>query len=126
MTPLSYGGAPSYYFLIVPREGNIGGRQSRFTERVISHFCVLHGQISCLGMFATFILKMGQSRPLFHLFLSFQTHITNFATYNYVKNCPFSIWCWDSNSRPLERESPPVTTRPGLQPICLLHLLKLI
>ena len=23
-------------------------------------------------------------------------------------------WCWDSNSRPLEHESPPITTRPGL------------
>ena len=28
--------------------------------------------------------------------------------------CPFSIWCKDSNPRPLEHESSPVTTRPGL------------
>ena len=28
--------------------------------------------------------------------------------------CPFSIWCKDSNRRPLDHESSPVTTRPGL------------
>ena len=27
-----------------------------------------------------------------------------------------SIQCWDSNPRPLEHESPPITTRPGLPP----------
>ena len=34
----------------------------------------------------------------------------------YVKKCPSSIRCWDSNSRPLEHEPPPITTRPGLPP----------
>ena len=33
-------------------------------------------------------------------------------------SCPFSIWCRDSNSGPLEHESPPITTRPGLPPHC--------
>ena len=32
------------------------------------------------------VIKMGQPRPLFHLFLSFKTHITNFTTNSYVKN----------------------------------------
>ena len=31
-------------------------------------------------------IKMGLPRPLFHLFSSFQTHITNFATNSFVKN----------------------------------------
>ena len=31
-----------------------------------------------------------------------------------VSNRISSIWCWDSNSRPLEPESPPMTTRPVL------------
>ena len=31
-----------------------------------------------------------------------------------VKKCPSSIRCWDLNSRPLEHESPLITTRPGL------------
>ena len=30
-----------------------------------------------------------------------------------MKKYPSSIQCWDSNSRPLERESLPITTRPG-------------
>ena len=31
-------------------------------------------------------------------------------------SCPSSIRCRDSNPRPFERESPPITTRPGLPP----------
>ena len=35
-----------------------------------------------------------------------------------VKNVhPVYLWCWDSNSRHLEHESPPITTRPGLLPL---------
>ena len=33
-----------------------------------------------------------------------------------MKKCPPSIQCWDWNSQPLEHESPPITTRPGLPP----------
>ena len=57
--------------------------------------------------------NMGQPRPLFHLFLSFQTTLQILQQIN-VKKCPSSIRCWDSNSRPLEHEFPPITTRPGL------------
>ena len=59
---------------------------------------------------------MGQPRSLFNLFLSFQTHITNFTTNRYVKKCPSCIPYWDSNSRPLEHESSPITTRPEPPP----------
>ena len=59
----------------------------------------------------TFFKKMGQPRPLFHLFSSFQTHITILQQIN-VKKCPSSIRCPDLNSRPLEHESHPITTRP--------------
>ena len=38
---------------------------------------------------------------------------THYNFYN-VKNCPSSIRCQDSNSLPLENESPPIITRPGL------------
>ena len=55
---------------------------------------------------------MGQSRPLFHLFSSFQTHITNFTTNRYVKKYPSSIQCQDSNLRPLEHQPSPITTHP--------------
>ena len=33
------------------------------------------------------------------------------------KKCPSSIRCWDSNPRPSEHESPPITTRPGFPPL---------
>ena len=66
---------------------------------------------------------MGQPRPLFDLFTSFK-HITICATNRYVKKCPSSIWCKDTNSRPLKHESPPIATRPGLSPkVCLWHLI---
>ena len=62
-----------------------------------------------------FFFKMGQPRPLFHLFLSFQTYYIFYNKYACEK-CPSSRQCRDSNSRPLEHESPPITTRPGLPP----------
>ena len=34
----------------------------------------------------------------------------------YVKKYLSSIQCWDLNPRPLDHESPPITTRPGLPP----------
>ena len=37
-----------------------------------------------------------------------------------VKKCPSSIWRQDSNPRPSKRESPLITTRPGLPPWTLL------
>ena len=49
-------------------------------------------------------LKAVHPRPLFNLFSSFQTQITNFTTNGNVNKCPSSIWCWDSNSQPLEHE----------------------
>ena len=52
---------------------------------------------------------------LFFIFLSFQTQIEIFQQIN-VKKCPSSKWCKDSNSQPLEHESPPITTRQGLPP----------
>ena len=51
---------------------------------------------------------------LFFVFLrSFQTNITIFTT-NICEKCPSSIRCRDSNPQPSERESLPITNRPGL------------
>ena len=63
-------------------------------------------------------LKMGQSRHLFNSFSSFQTHIRIFRT-NKSEKVSIQYTVRDSNSRPLEHESPPITTRPepGLRPI---------
>ena len=63
--------------------------------------------------FLSVFQKMGHPRPLFHLFLSFQTNTTIFTCEKY----PSSIGCWDSNPQPLLNESTPITTRPGLHQI---------
>ena len=50
------------------------------------------------------------------LFLSFKTNITFFQQNTYVKFL-ISVWCQDLNPQPLVRESPPITTTPGLLPV---------
>ena len=67
-------------------------------------------------------LKMDQPRSLFLLFLVFLYKNFKFLHQIYVKKCPSSIRCWDSNPRPSEHESPSITTRPGLPPLSLLRL----
>ena len=59
---------------------------------------------------------MGHPRPLFHLFSSFKQTLQFLQQIN-MKKCPSSIWCQDQNPRPLEYESPPIITRPGLPPL---------
>ena len=53
-----------------------------------------------------FLLFFKMGHPL-HLFV-FSKH--------QCKKCPSSIRCWISNSRPLEHQSSPITTRPRLPP----------
>ena len=59
---------------------------------------------------------MGQPRPLFCLFPVFSNKRYIFTTI-ICEKCPSSIRCRDSNPRPLECESLPITTRPGLPPL---------
>ena len=67
-----------------------------------------------------FFSKKGQPRPLFHLFSVLSNKHYKFLQQIYVKQCPSSIRCRDSNPRPSEHESPSITTRPGLPPnFCL-------
>ena len=55
---------------------------------------------------------MGQTRPLFRLFLVFSNKQYNFYNKSMLKmSCPSSIRCRDLNPRPLERESPRIATR---------------
>ena len=56
-----------------------------------------------------FFWVMGHPLPLFNLFSPFQTYITIFTT-NLCEKCLSSILFWDSNPRPSENESPPITT----------------
>ena len=59
---------------------------------------------------------MGHPGLFFVYFRSLQTHINTILQKIDVKKCPSSIRRWDSNPRPSERESPPITARPGLPP----------
>ena len=54
----------------------------------------------------------GHSRLLF-VYFTIKHH--NFYN-NVMRKCPFSIRSCDSNPQPLDRESPPITTRPGPPP----------
>ena len=63
-------------------------------------------------------LKMGHPQPLFCLFSSIQINIFTIFTTNICEKCPSSIHCWDLNSPLSVHDSPQMTTRPGLPPIC--------
>ena len=64
-----------------------------------------------------FFKKWANPGLFFVYFWSFQTNNTIFTTNQCEKmSCPSSIRRQDSNPGPLERESPPITTRPGLSP----------
>ena len=64
---------------------------------------------------------MGQPRPLLSfIFGLFKQTSLQFLQQIYVKKCPSSIQCQDSNPQPSEHEPPPITTRPGFpQMLCL-------
>ena len=62
------------------------------------------------------LLPILQNGPIFRLFSVFFTQALQFLKQCNVKKCPSSIQCMDSNRRPLDRKSPPFTTRSGLPP----------
>ena len=62
-----------------------------------------------------FFKKMGLPRPLFVYFCLFNQTL-QFLQQMEVKKW-HSNWCWESNPRPSEHESPPKTTRPRLPPL---------
>ena len=49
-------------------------------------------------------------------FWSFQTNIIPIFKTNICEKMSIQYWCLDSNQRPSEHESPPITTGPGLPP----------
>ena len=73
--------------------------------------------------FTYYFSKMPHPASFIIYFQSFQTNVTHSTTV-YVKKCPSSIRCRDSNPQLLGRKSPPITTRPGLLPITLLSSMR--
>ena len=68
-----------------------------------------------------FFSKNGPTPASFCLFSVFSNEHYKFLQQLYLKKCPSSIRCWNSNPRPLERESLLITTRPGLPPLQVLR-----
>ena len=61
-------------------------------------------------------LFMSQRRPL----LSFLLIFSNKHHYKFYNKLMWkNVRCWNSNPRPSEHESPPITTRPGFPPLLL-------
>ena len=77
-------------------------------EEVFSH---LH-----ISLYLLFFKKNGPTPASFRLFLVFSSKHYKFLQQIDVKKCPFSIRGRDSNPQPLERESLPISTTPGLPP----------
>ena len=75
---------------------------------------------------------MGHPRASFSFFQSFRINIvTIFITNQSEKiSCTSRLPSWDSNPRPPEHESSPITTRPGLPPYKVLpssrHISKML
>ena len=60
-----------------------------------------------------FLTGPSQASFIVYLFSGFSNK--HYNIYNKIcEKIPSSIWCWDSNPRPLWRESPPTSTWPGL------------
>ena len=80
-------------------------------DRVIVEPC-----FSDLQIYLFFKKEMVQFGLFFAYFRSFQTNIITIFTTNISEKCPSSIRYRDLNPQPLERETLPITTRPGLPP----------
>ena len=76
----------------------------------VVYYCLFLLFLSSNLCWFVFFFYNGPIQPFIHLFPSFQTQITIFTTKK-CERCQSSIWCQDSNSRPLEHKSPPITTR---------------
>ena len=102
---------------LLPQHKSVRLIQSPFVQKG-RQILLERNRVQHLHLFLTnspTIFKNGPSPASFSFFSSFQTNITIFTT-NKCEKCPSSIRGWDSKTRPLEHESPPITTRPGPRP----------
>ena len=74
-----------------------------------------------------FFFKKWANPGLFFFYFHLFKHTLQFLQQINVKKCTSSIWCRDTNSWPLEHESPPITIRPVHPPsLCLFFIPRLI
>ena len=82
-------------------------KANMFVKNKISFFFIFCAAIKT--DFQCFFLKKWANPGLFF------KHTLQFLQQINVKKCPSSMRCRNLNSRPLEHESPTITTSPGLQ-----------
>ena len=74
-------------------------------------------KVDVFSRFESFCLthfKKWARSGLFFVYFCLFKQMLQFFTTNKCEKCLSSIWCRDLNPRPLEHESPLITTRPGL------------
>ena len=81
----------------------------QFLQSIVIGIFDLKKLFLCFGI----LFKIGHPQPLFIYFRLFKQTLQFLQPIN-VKKYPSSIRCWDLNPQPLEHESPPINTRPGL------------
>ena len=93
---------------------------SNFLQHTTFHCSPMHQ--TQLRRIRLYFKKNGPTLASFlFIFGLFKQTSLQFLQQIYVKKCPSSIRCWDLNPQPSERESPPITTRPGLRPMRLYY-----
>ena len=87
-------------------------------SEMLHHVCFVccRYDFSLSPVFKTVFFTLANPDLVFVYFRSFQTHSNIIFTTNHCEkmSIPSSIQCRDSNPRPLDHESSPITTRPGL------------
>ena len=81
---------------------------------------LLHPQTLCYILSCLFFKNGPTPASFSFIFGLFKQTSLQFLQQIYVKKCPSSIQYQKSNPWPSERESLPITTRPGLPPVCNL------
>ena len=95
-------------------------KKKKQNERDFFHLFLIHTRTSSAKLrrfLDSNVNLMGQTRPLFRLFLLSSNKHYDFCNKWMWKmsKCPSSIQRRDQNPQPFEHESSPTTTRPGLQ-----------
>ena len=68
-----------------------------------------------LPVFHVRFFKNWDNPFLFLIYFCLFKHTIQTLQLKGLQKCPSSIWCWNSNSQPLEHQSPLITTRLGVR-----------
>ena len=102
-----------------PQVVRLGACRANIKVRIVVFDVAIHCDLWCRQWVERFyfVLEMGHTQSLFCIMLpcGLFKHQSNVQQTHVENDCSI-LQPWDSNSRPLGHESPPVTTRPGLPP----------